>query len=138
MILRARHLLCVLGNVSSWYSKESHNTLQNQVKSLIKYPHGIIQLTSQCDIICNMCQHCILNHCQERDNSIKTYEEIDMYILQNCNIEKNIQYRISEIIRRVSYNLQSKDIQYICQYCPFKEKCLLYHSFMLFKSKKYR
>lgn len=129
MTLRARHLLCVLGNVSLWYSHESHKTLQNLTTLFTKQPHGILQLGTQCDTICNMCPHCILNLCQERDNSLKKYEEIDVYILHQCGLEKDVQYRISEIIRRVSYSLKPRDIQYICQYCPFKEQCLLYKSF---------
>ena len=126
MVLRARHLLCALGNLQEWYSKDSLKTIQHIADSFLKNSHIIIQLKDECDTICSSCQHCILNHCQERDKSYIEYKDIDNYIITQCELDMNINYRLSEVIRRMYYLLKERDINYICHHCIFKKICMTY------------
>lgn len=126
MILRARHLLCVVGNLTQWYSPESLRVIKDIEQSYKQDLHQIIQLGKNCDKICSNCPHCILNLCQKRYKSSKEYEDIDMYILKQCYIDEKISYRFIELIQRMYYSLKKEDIKHICQYCQFTSICKTY------------
>ena len=122
--VRARHLFCIIGN-HSHHSLESQQRLlllQNQYKL---NPNGLINLSTSCDMICHVCQYCILDRCQYR-SLCDTYAKIDEFILQQLSCDPQCMYRFSEIVRQGFSCITHSHIEYICQYCPYTDKCLTY------------
>ena len=124
-ILRARHLLCIIGNVQQWHSPSSYQQLQKLRTSLLQSPHQVIRLVDHCENICGACQHCVLNYCQKTDTSHHLYQEHDRRILSACSYQEDATYRVSELIRRYSVSLKSQDIKIICRDCEFATNCLI-------------
>lgn len=127
--IRAHHLLCMQGFQGYGYNDDFANHMNNIVTQLKNDTDMLVQVTIDCDDICDGCPHHKENMCHkdvDADNRIKLMDSI---ILKCTGIKSQSIDSIKSIIACINNTFNAKiQLMDICGDCQWIEKCKWYMS----------
>lgn len=120
MILRAHHLICILGFRGLGYSKEYVANMSKIVGQLRSSPETLIQVVSNPDDICAPCPFLREGGCQERGpESEEVVRNRDYAVMEKFNVMAGDKISWAEVENRIRSSISAEDLDRICQDCQW-------------------
>ena len=120
MILRAHHLICILGFRGLGYSKEYVANMSNIVGQLRSCPETLIQVVSKPDDICAPCPFLKQGGCQERGlESEEVVRNRDHAVMEKLNMMAGDKVTWAEVENRIRSSISPEDLDWICHDCQW-------------------
>ena len=120
MILRAHHLICILGFRGLGYSKEYVANMSKIVSQICSSPETLIQVVSKPDDICGPCPFLRQGGCQERGpESEEAVRNRDYAVMEKLNVMAGDKITWAEVENRIRSSISPEDLDWICQDCQW-------------------
>ena len=120
MILRAHHILCILGFRGKGYSKEFVRNMTSIIEQLRANPDTVVKIVDSPDDICPSCPFTKDTGCNENgpqsEAAIKTR---DQNILRKIALETGTELSWKDILKEISDLLSVDDIRNFCENCQW-------------------
>jgi hypothetical protein len=113
IILRAHHLLCLLGFKGLGYSTSFVENLKKIYKE-VKQSSSLIKIVIEEDDVCKACPF-VDGNCPGRSNPV----EKDLMVLSKLKIKPSQVFRSEEIYRIITKNFKSEDLNSVCEGCQW-------------------
>lgn len=120
MILRAHHLLCLLGFRGEGYSDDFAFNMSQVLLELRDSPLSMIQIATSPDCICELCPHLIEGACQQRGpQSEETIRHRDLAAMAKLGLVTGDELPWAGVEDRIRTRLKIEDFQHICGDCQW-------------------
>lgn len=120
MILRAHHLICILGFRGLGYSKEYVANMSKIVGQLRSSPQTLIEIASRPDDICVPCPFLKEGGCHERGvESEEMVRNRDDAVLEKLNVLAGDMITWAEVENRIRSSISPEDLDRICHDCQW-------------------
>ena len=116
LIIRAHHLLCVLGFKGYGYSEDFIENL-TKISKEVKKKSTVIKIISQKDDVCKYCP----NSATKCKDDIEP-KSIDELVLSKLKIESGSILKSGAIYTKLRKNIDVSDLDIICFSCPWLKK----------------
>ena len=119
-MLRAHHLLCILGFRGLGYSEEFVDNMTRIVAQLRSPPETLIEISSKPDDICGPCPFLGEKGCQERGpESEEVARNRDLSVMARLNLVAGDKITWAEVEERIRCSISPDDLVSICQDCQW-------------------
>jgi len=116
IILRAHHLLCLLGFRGFGYSIKFIENLEEIYKK-VRQVSPLIKIIAGEDDVCKACP-LIKENCRSRRNPIK----LDTAVLLKLKIKAPLVIKSRVVYKKIAQNFKGKDLDIICKGCRWLER----------------
>lgn len=123
MMLRAHHLICILGFRGLGYSPDYVANMSQIVAQLRSSPQTLIEVVSKPDDLCAPCPFLKEEGCQERGpESEEVVRNRDLAIMEKLNVMVGDKITWARVEERVHSSISPEDLDRICQDCQWLPK----------------
>jgi hypothetical protein len=120
MILRAHHLICILGFRGLGYSPDYVANMSQIVGQLSSSPETLIEIASKPDDICAPCPFLKEWGCHEKGlESEQMVRNRDYAVMEKLNVIAGEKITWAEVEKRIRSSISPEDLDRICQDCQW-------------------
>ena len=120
MILRAHHLICILGFRGLGYSTDYVANMSKIVGQLRSSPQTLIQVVSEPDDICAPCPFLREGGCREKGpESEEVVRNRDCAVMERLDVMAGDELTWAEVESRIRSSISPEDLDRICQDCQW-------------------
>jgi hypothetical protein len=120
MILRAHHLLCVLGFRGEGYSGEFAARMARIVGQLRSSPHTVVKVVGKPDEICVNCPFLKDDGCQQKgEQSEEDVRRRDQAVMDKLGLAAGDRLPWDDIAARIKSKVRPEDLDAICGDCQW-------------------
>jgi hypothetical protein len=120
MMLRAHHLICILGFRGLGYSKEYVDNMTKIVALLRSSPDTLIEIVSKPDDICARCPFLGKKGCQQKGpESEEVVRNRDLTVMERLNLVAGEIITWAKAEKGIRSSISPEDLVSICQDCQW-------------------
>ena len=120
MMLRAHHLICLLGFRGLGYSPEFLQDMIKIVFKLLSCPETLIEVISEPDDICTPCPFLKDGGCHEEGpQSEEIIKKRDRAVMMRLGLVSGDKVTWSAVEQRIRSSISRRDLEQICQDCQW-------------------
>jgi hypothetical protein len=120
VILRAHHLLCILGFRGLGYSAEFTSNMSRIVERLRAHPHTLIEVVTAADDICSPCPFLDDGRCRQKGaQSEEAVRHRDLAVMARLGLATADKTTWSGIEERLRLRMKPQDLNEICGDCQW-------------------
>lgn len=120
MILRAHHLLCILGFKGHGYSDAFTDNMSHIVDRLHAIPQTTIEIAGQPDDICAACPFLGSDGCQQR--GAQSEEDVrlrDRAVMDRLGLAAGDRLTWADVVAKVKAKVRPEDLTALCSDCQW-------------------
>lgn len=120
MMLRAHHLICILGFSGLGYSQDYVANMSQIVAQLRSSPETLIEVVSKPDALCASCPFLEEGGCRERGaESEEVVRNRDLAVMARLGLVAGDKITWSGVEARIRSGVSPEDLDIICQDCQW-------------------
>ncbi len=120
MMLRAHHLICILGFRGLGYSPDYVANISQIVAQLRSSPQTLIEVVSKPDALCAPCLFLKEGGCQERGpESEEVVRNRDLAVMEKLGLVMGDKITWAEVEEKIRSRVSPEDLDEICQDCQW-------------------
>lgn len=125
--IRAHHLLCIQGFQGYGYNQDFVDNMNLIIKEINLNPDLTIELTDECDSVCEHCPHYIDKACQSAPNADARVKKMDTLVFSAMKVSPGTRGKVGNFLSIVNDRFQTlSHVKKVCGTCMWKKKCLWY------------
>ena len=120
MILRAHHMLCILGFRGRGYTRAFVENMSRIVDGLSSSPETAVEIVDHPDDICPPCPFIKETGCSEKGpQSEERVRKRDRDVLERLGLSPGASLPWSEVLNRIGDSISRDDIRELCHDCEW-------------------